>query len=354
MTDDEVLQQAGSAYAEYLAAQGYPLIMVEKIMSGEASTSATHLAMIKWVGLGIRAAKLSGGACEPVAWLYPEDLRALKSLPTHRAQLYAMHEDGMAPLYATAPAEPAVVPANVVQWSQVFDFVNGRAEVLKGQVPRQVFWALLDDMSQKLRGVRAIDPSATPPSSTGDMPPTVNLHEAYEREITAKGRGVPADAMGDIGSDAGGPQPAPGDDLVERSTYNEARARQYISVWGPDYVQSFLAALDARITAEAAVIAGKNAEIERLQQRERDLADECNRLTKIVDGTHYVVTAAEARITDLQAEVGRLRVHIATIHNKVRHELSAEIEAAADKAFKAMSGSTVLREAALNAGERDA
>lgn len=63
---------------------------------------------------------------------------------------------------------------------------------------------------------------------------------------------------------------------------------------------------------------------------------------------------AAARITELQAEVERLRVHIATIHNKVRHELSAEIEAAAYKAFKDMSGTTVLRPATLNTGESDA
>jgi len=66
------------------------------------------------------------------------------------------------------------------------------------------------------------------------------------------------------------------------------------------------------------------------------------------------IEAQAARITELQAEVERLRGHIATMHNTVRHELSAEIEASVYKAFKAMSGTTVLRAAALNTGESDA
>lgn len=44
----------------------------------------------------------------------------------------------------------------------------------------------------------------------------------------------------------------------------------------------------------------------------------------------------------VRAEAARLREFIANIHNRVRHEFSAEVEAAADKAFKAMNGIAAL------------
>lgn len=47
----------------------------------------------------------------------------------------------------------------VVAWSDVRDFIIHRAEQLKGSIPRQVFWALADDMSNKLRGVSALHPN---------------------------------------------------------------------------------------------------------------------------------------------------------------------------------------------------
>jgi hypothetical protein len=44
----------------------------------------------------------------------------------------------------------------------------------------------------------------------------------------------------------------------------------------------------------------------------------------------------------LAARVAELEAHIANIHNRVRHEFSAEVEAAADKAFSAMNGRAAL------------
>lgn len=51
---------------------------------------------------------------------------------------------------------------------------------------------------------------------------------------------------------------------------------------------------------------------------------------------------AEARIAELGMENERMRQHIANVHNRVRHEFSAAVEAAADKAFKDMNGLPVL------------
>jgi hypothetical protein len=48
------------------------------------------------------------------------------------------------------------------------------------------------------------------------------------------------------------------------------------------------------------------------------------------------------RCDRLAAEVEKMRAHIADMHNRVRHEFSAEVEAAADKAFKGMSGIAAL------------
>lgn len=65
---------------------------------------------------------------------------------------------------ASIPASSRGVETDVVAWKDVLDFINARAEVLRTQMPRQVFWALLDDMSYKLRGERAIDPIAASPA----------------------------------------------------------------------------------------------------------------------------------------------------------------------------------------------
>lgn len=42
----------------------------------------------------------------------------------------------------------------------------------------------------------------------------------------------------------------------------------------------------------------------------------------------------------------RLREFIANLHNRVRHDFSAEVEAATEKAFKEMSAFPILRDAA--------
>lgn len=55
------------------------------------------------------------------------------------------------------------------------------------------------------------------------------------------------------------------------------------------------------------------------------------------------ISALQAENARLKAENIELRQHIGNIHNRVRHELSAEIEAASDKAFKAMSGIGIFR-----------
>jgi hypothetical protein len=62
------------------------------------------------------------------------------------------------------------------------------------------------------------------------------------------------------------------------------------------------------------------------------------------------LATANARIAGLEADNAQLRAHIGNIHNRVRHELSAEIEAATDKAFAAMNGIPAIR-AALTGGE---
>ena len=51
-------------------------------------------------------------------------------------------------------------------------------------------------------------------------------------------------------------------------------------------------------------------------------------------------------IAALEQDNARLREHVANIHNRVRHDLYAEIEVAQTKAFKAMSGSEILNAAA--------
>jgi hypothetical protein len=57
----------------------------------------------------------------------------------------------------------------------------------------------------------------------------------------------------------------------------------------------------------------------------------------------------------LIAERDALREHIAKIHNRVRHDLYSEIEAAMDKAFGAMSGIGALRDArAIDLAKREA
>ncbi len=56
-------------------------------------------------------------------------------------------------------------------------------------------------------------------------------------------------------------------------------------------------------------------------------------------------TASEAALKEMTAERDMLREHVANIHNRVRHTLSAEIEAATDKAFAEMSGIQVLARA---------
>lgn len=54
---------------------------------------------------------------------------------------------------------------------------------------------------------------------------------------------------------------------------------------------------------------------------------------------------AVAALDAVRAENLQLREHIAGIHNRVRHELSAEIEGATDRAFKSMSAIPILRAA---------
>ena len=56
-------------------------------------------------------------------------------------------------------------------------------------------------------------------------------------------------------------------------------------------------------------------------------------------------TASEAALKEMTAERDMLREHVVNIHNRVRHTLSAEIEAATDKAFAEMSGIQVLARA---------
>jgi len=67
-------------------------------------------------------------------------------------------------LDALRTSPPETASDDLVGWLDIREFITERAEVLRKQVPRQVFWALLDDMSAKLRGVRALDPLPTPPA----------------------------------------------------------------------------------------------------------------------------------------------------------------------------------------------
>lgn len=55
--------------------------------------------------------------------------------------------------------------------------------------------------------------------------------------------------------------------------------------------------------------------------------------------------SCQARVAELERQNEIFRQHIGEIHNRVRHTLSAEIEAASDKAFKAMSAIEPLRAA---------
>lgn len=61
-----------------------------------------------------RRASPPAPAAEPVANIFPEDLRALRSLPEHRATLFAMPEDGAVPLY-THPLDAAAIRAEALE-----------------------------------------------------------------------------------------------------------------------------------------------------------------------------------------------------------------------------------------------
>jgi len=121
LTDDAVVQIAREAAADQQA-------LLPWVMQGGMHAAAIrnglwdNHAAVNGAILGARAiaAKLSGGACEPVAWLR-EDLifRGDRNVIFDRehAERSALRTDEwrVTPLYAHPPAEPAVVPALQVE-----------------------------------------------------------------------------------------------------------------------------------------------------------------------------------------------------------------------------------------------
>lgn len=86
---------------------------------------------------------------------------------------------------------------------------------------------------------------------------------------------------------------------------------------------------------EAAIAAALTTEREKWRA-------ETDRLATELRGMDALFTAERTAREKAEAERDRMRQYIAEVHNKVRHELSAEIEAATDKAFRALSGTQIL------------
>lgn len=193
---------------------------------------------------------------------------------------------------ATPPAEPAVVPLP----QDVIDLVIAAREL----------WEC-SDMNIE---ADALDNALKPFASR------VPYENEPDDDTTAKGWDVPADAMGDIGSDAGGPQPSPPavpDDLVER--LNRARevadTLSRVEIWSPSVEAprmngpSMSRTLTAAMDAQAARITDLQAALREISGVRTDLPNRSDYERGFNDARFRCKAIADAALTIKGGDDGR-------------------------------------------------
>lgn len=263
MTDEEVVRIAREAVADLYAEHGRHRDNPEAIGFIRSGAVDTHKEMIFGLA-GARAvakaiaAQMSGGACEPVAWarMDGERIIGLTSVE-HIADDWDRDGLSVAPLtYATPPVEPAVVP-------------GGRAggETLNNE---------LDPLDYG--GIPVDDEPASNPCRLEPVAVAEGLVERPLHERAYQIGKIAIDAAEDYGPIVGSPK----------------YKRRHVGYRIFKALQD-----DPSITADAATIAAKDAEIERLRAYENGYAE----MSIALDQAQNRANAAEARITDLQATV---------------------------------------------------
>ncbi len=307
--------------------------------------------------LRVVVAKLSGGVGDPAAQALVVRLRdtlkallaVVKAEPSLQGrehidlgiQVYDAIDRAEEYLLATPPTEPAVVPASGIELAARFvekrrdDYVNehgsydGSTGVTEFPGNGDEYVGELEEIIEGIRALVPKVPSQFLATEDGEFngnvePAVVPVLDAAVSEFIAKQEplGAEFEAAWDANRfrlfEDDTPKPAPvADDLVERGAGWIADHERLDGLDLPygisgsaepmlERAHHIIEALTARITADAAVIAGKDAEIERLCAEIIAKADLIERKSIRAGKAEERAEAAEARITDLQAEVDAL------------------------------------------------